>query len=157
MNLTGQFETCTGCARGKARQANTNKVSDKQAEHPGERLFVDLTGPFQESLTKNRYMAMAVDQKTSRIFHFFQKTKNQLEKNIAGLLDELEAKGFPVKFIRMDNGGENKALIELCRMKGNCSGSNTASHTTVQWSHRTEVRGNQELLDIMHVSCRTRG
>ena len=118
LNLTGQLETCTGCARGKARQANTNKVSDKQAEHPGERLFVDLTGPFQESLTKNRYMAMAVDQKTSRIFHYFQKTKNQLEKNIAGLIEELESKGFPVKFIRMDNGGENKALIELCRVKG---------------------------------------
>ena len=52
LNLTGQFNTCTGCARGKARQANTNKVSDTQAEHHGERLFVDLTGPFQESLTK---------------------------------------------------------------------------------------------------------
>jgi hypothetical protein len=84
LSVTGQLDTCTGCARGKARQANTNKVSDKQAEHPGERLFVDLTGPFQESLTKNRYMAMAVDQKTSRIFHFFQKTKNQLEKKIVG-------------------------------------------------------------------------
>jgi hypothetical protein len=63
-------------------------------------------------------MAMAVDQKPSRIFHYFQKPKNQLEKNIAGLIEELESKGFPVKFIRMDNGGENKALIELCRMKG---------------------------------------
>ena len=51
LNLTGQLETCKGCGRGKARQANTNKVSDKQAEHPRERLFVDLTGPFQESLT----------------------------------------------------------------------------------------------------------
>ena len=61
---------------------------------------------------------MAVDQKTSRIFHYFQKTKNQLEKNIKGLIEELKLKGFDVKFIRMDNGGENKALIELCRMKG---------------------------------------
>ena len=75
LNLTGQFKTCTGCARGKARQANTKKVSNTQAKHPGERLFVDLTGPFQESLTKNRYMTMAVDQKTSRIFHYFQKKK----------------------------------------------------------------------------------
>ena len=36
LNLTGQLETCKGCARGKARQANTNKASDTQAEHPGE-------------------------------------------------------------------------------------------------------------------------
>ncbi len=63
LNLTGQFGVCTGYTRGKARQANTNKVSDMQAKYPGERLFVDLIGPFQESLTKNRYMAMAVDQK----------------------------------------------------------------------------------------------
>jgi hypothetical protein len=41
-----------------------------------------------------------------------------LEKNIAGLIEELKSKGFPVKFIRMDHGGENKALIELCRVKG---------------------------------------
>jgi hypothetical protein len=47
LNLTSKVEVCNGCARGKARQANTNKVSDTQAEHPGERLFVDLTGPFQ--------------------------------------------------------------------------------------------------------------
>ena len=63
-------------------------------------------------------MAIAVDQKTSRIFDYFQKTKNQLEKNIAGLIEELKSKGFPVKFIHMDNGGENKTSIELCRMKG---------------------------------------
>ena len=80
LSLTGQLETYAGCARGEAGKA----------KHPGERLFVDLMGPSQEPLTKNRYMAMAVDQKTSRTFHYFQKTKNQLEKNIAGLIEELE-------------------------------------------------------------------
>jgi hypothetical protein len=53
-NLTGQLEICKGYARGKARQANTNKVSNKQAKRPGEQLFVDLTEPFQESQWKNR-------------------------------------------------------------------------------------------------------
>jgi hypothetical protein len=107
LNLTGQLNTCTGCARGEARQANMNKVSYKQAKHPGERLFVDLMGPFQESQTKNRYMAMAVlDQKISRrIFHYFQKTKNQREKNVENLIEELKSKGFDVKFIQMDNRG----------------------------------------------------
>ena len=41
-----------------------------------------------------------------------------MENNIAGLIEELKLKGFDVKFICMDNGGENKALIELCRVKG---------------------------------------
>ena len=41
-----------------------------------------------------------------------------IAKNIEKLIEELESKGFDVKFIRMDNGGENEAIIELCLCKG---------------------------------------
>ena len=53
--LTDTLQVCDGCAIYKAKErAATNKTYTRES-HPGERIFVDMTGTFPESFIGNRY------------------------------------------------------------------------------------------------------
>ncbi len=39
---------------------------------------MDLSGPFEESVVKNKHIALAVDQVTQRVFNYFLKRKGKL-------------------------------------------------------------------------------
>ena len=46
---------CDGCARAKATQKRTNKVTTVVAEKPGERIYMDTSGPYSETVMGSRY------------------------------------------------------------------------------------------------------
>ena len=55
VKLTGTLQACDGCTRPKEKERAVRKKTYTRASHPGERIFVDKTGPFPESLIGNRY------------------------------------------------------------------------------------------------------
>ncbi|KAL7578338.1 hypothetical protein ACA910_012744 [Epithemia clementina (nom. ined.)] len=116
--VQGTLRDCTPCLQGKARQADTKKISNRVAETPGKRILVDLTGPFEESTRENKYLFGARCQKTGRTWHKFQRTKNQLATNLDQLMTKLSTKGFGVKFVQFDWAGENQAIDGVCKKHG---------------------------------------
>ena len=42
------------------------------------------------------------------------KYKSELARKVDALIDAIETRGKTVKYIRLDNAGENKALEQLC-------------------------------------------
>ncbi|KAL7570755.1 hypothetical protein ACA910_014387 [Epithemia clementina (nom. ined.)] len=115
--LTGTIHECQACLYGKARQANTSKETTKIATEPGERLYWDLTGPFHESLSKKKYLALMVDQKTHRIWHQYLHAKSASTKAFKIMLNEVENLGVTVKYIRLDGGGENYGIMTECKRR----------------------------------------
>ena len=63
---TGKMSVCDGCARAKATQKRTNKVTSVHADKPGERLFMDTSGPYSETVAGSRYWFKFVDDKTRK-------------------------------------------------------------------------------------------
>ena len=51
----GKMLVCDGCARAKATQKRTNKVTTEVAEKPGERIYMDTSGPYSETVMGSRY------------------------------------------------------------------------------------------------------
>ena len=61
LSPTGTWRTCDGCARTKARQKRVNKITMVKATKPGERFFIDISGPFTKSIAGSVYWGKAVD------------------------------------------------------------------------------------------------
>jgi hypothetical protein len=112
----GKLSPCFGCAQAKARQKNTSKQAKNPATKPGERFFLDLSGPFAPSIGGSKYWLKMVDEFSNKSFDKYIKTKDQLSEEVKKLLTMLFGKGYEVKFLRCDNGGENVSLElkEIC-------------------------------------------
>ena len=50
VKLTGTLQVCDGYERSKAKTRAVRNKTYRRASQPGERIFVDTTGPFSESL-----------------------------------------------------------------------------------------------------------
>ncbi len=53
--LTGTVKPCGSCALAKARAKAVPKSTLTKAKAPGERLFLDISGPYSDSLNQNKY------------------------------------------------------------------------------------------------------
>ena len=51
--LTGMLQGCDGCDRSKSKARDARKKTYTRASKPVERMFLDTTGPFPESLIGN--------------------------------------------------------------------------------------------------------
>ena len=60
--LTGKQQPCDACGIAKATRARVSNTTNIQATEPGERLFVDTTGPFPNVTPKYKYLFGAVDE-----------------------------------------------------------------------------------------------
>ena len=104
-NLTGELLPCQGCMISKSKQKNVNKVTACKAEKAGERLFVDISGPFKPTLKGNKYWMRIVDDysrfKTSK----FIKYKNQLKEELCNHIKILNKNDKKVKHVRLYNDG----------------------------------------------------
>jgi hypothetical protein len=74
IKVTGKLSPCFGCAQAKARQKNTSKEAKNPATKPGERFFLDLSGPFAPSIAGSKYWLKMVDE-------FFEKKFRQIYKD----------------------------------------------------------------------------
>ena len=50
VEVTGTSSRCEACALSKAKHKVVRKVTQVKATRPGERLFVDIGGPFTKAL-----------------------------------------------------------------------------------------------------------
>ena len=119
IEVVGDLKPCDGCMRAKARAKNVPKTTCTKAERPGERLFLDTTGPFAPSLGGSRFTAKLVDQKSRKTWGARLKKKSEIPSIVAKKLDELNAIGKTVKYVRCDNAGEHKEKLRtVCKSRG---------------------------------------
>ena len=66
----------------KSKQKNVNKLSKKRATEPGERLFIDTSGPYPRIMGGNTYWLKIVDDYSLNNWNFLMKKKNEVARNI---------------------------------------------------------------------------
>ena len=116
IKLTGKLEPCEICAQAKIRQANVPKKKEKQVpSRPGYRLFIDISSFIHESMGGKRHWLIVVDEFSDCSHSFFLKRKSDQIDMIPIWIKELKAKyGIDIKYVRLDNSGENKSLQKEC-------------------------------------------
>ena len=62
INASGSLKTCEGCSLAKAKAKPVSKLSTVKATDPGERLCVDISGPYKKSIIGSTYWILVVDQ-----------------------------------------------------------------------------------------------
>jgi hypothetical protein len=113
--LTGSVQPCGSCALAKARAKAVPKSTLTKAKVPGERLFLDISGPYADSLNQNKYWLRIVDDFSKFSWDCFLPKKSGIQIPLAKLLKANKAAGKPCKFLRCDNAGENESYVqELC-------------------------------------------
>ena len=128
--LTGKFRSgCQGCAYAKSKQKKVPNNTTKRATQRGERLFVDLSGPFTKSLKGNKYWMLVVDDFTRKKWSFYLPSKDKLGIPLKHLITKLNNLGHHVKHVRMDNAGENKKYIEQVCVDVGAEPEHTAPNT----------------------------
>ena len=80
MKLTGTLRPCEGCCLANSRAKSVRKTTDTRATEPGERLFVDTSGLYSESVAGNRYWIQIVDDFSQKGWSKFRKSKVDLPK-----------------------------------------------------------------------------
>ena len=116
IKLTGELEPCEICAQGKIRQANIPKKKEKQVpSRPGYRVSIDTSSFKQESMGGKRHWLIAIDEFSDCSHSFFLKRKSDQVVMLPIWIKRLKTKyGIDVKYIRLDNSGENRSLQKEC-------------------------------------------
>ena len=127
--VTGSRTACEACAFAKAKAKGVSKVTKELAKEKGERLYIDLSGPYKNTVSKNKYWILIVDDKTRKAWSFFVPNKGDMKKVTSSLINILKGAKVVVKYIRCDNGGENvSGLKDVCNDYG-ITLEMTAPHT----------------------------
>lgn len=141
----GKMGVCEGCSVAKAKQKNVTKQNETHVKSQifGERIFLDIsTIRAQEStpMTKPNWRIM-VDEATNFKISDFYDTKAGMVEPTCELLNKWKQNNKIVKFIRMDNAGENlklRARAESVDWKLNVTFEMTARDTPQQ-NHLAEL------------------
>jgi hypothetical protein len=119
VTLTGKLKPCDGCLRAKAKRKAISKISTSKATKPGERICIDISGPYTPSIIGSIYWGNMVDENTNKTWNAYMKKKSEFPAAVLALCDKLKADGKEIKFIRCDNAGENMTkLQEGCDKRG---------------------------------------
>ena len=117
--VVGSRKTCEACAYAKAKAKAVGKTTRVKASQKGERLFIDISGPYKKSLVSSQYWVLIVDDKTCKAWSFFVKQKKDIKKVTETLIQLLKGAHVFTKYMRCDNPGENtKQLKEVCNKEG---------------------------------------
>jgi transposase InsO family protein len=104
--------------RKQQRQCQRRLRMIEKATKPGEILHLDTTGPYKRTQGKNSYWVGIKDTFTSRVWSEFGPEKNSFTDKIELVLTNLKGRGFPVKYLRLDNAGEWVWLEPVCARLG---------------------------------------
>jgi len=129
---THTMPLCGACALAKARNKSVTKQLAPKAEKAGERLFIDLSGPYTNNQSIAKYWLLVVDDMSGMAWTTFLQTKNQAAKKIEAHLRQLRAGGKPPKYIRTDNGSELVKSIKDLSTRLNFKVETTAPYTPQQ-------------------------
>ena len=111
VKLTGTQQVCDGSARSKEKERAVRKKTYTRASHPGERIFVDTTGPFPGSFIGNRYWIGVLDDHIRYSCIFFTKTRSQLTKNMEEFLEKMTPRGTLVKYLCCKKSMEHQSKL----------------------------------------------
>jgi hypothetical protein len=115
VTLTGALKPCEGCGFAKAKAKAASKTASAQATKPGERLFLDTSGPFSLTLNGHKCWIQMVDNFTRCGFCEFNKNKKGMDAFIRKLIEKVRAMGMETKCLRCDDAGEHmKDMLALC-------------------------------------------
>jgi len=116
--VTGKLNVCANCAEAKAKQHPVSKEIKERANLPGERLFVDIQPIRKESAGGSRNWILIVDDHSDYCMSHFTKSRDELSETMLKVIKILQERYMMnVKFIRMDNAGENKSLMQMLEEK----------------------------------------
>jgi hypothetical protein len=108
----GQMDVCNACSVAKARQKNVTKAA-VQSDKPNERVFLDLARieqPLAGPKVLRQYWRIIVDEFTQLKFSEFYESKDGMVEPTCMLFEKWRQDGKPVKYLRLDNAGENIGL-----------------------------------------------
>ena len=77
-SITGTLKSCDACRMAKAKAKGVKKQTETRSTIPGERMYIDISGPFSVSLGGSKYWMQAVDDATRMGFIYFMKTKDEI-------------------------------------------------------------------------------
>ncbi len=118
--VRGSMQVCTACTAAKAKRKNIPKHDNPNpSKAPGERMYIDqsrLTGDDKTHITDPNW-CMLVDEHSQLKFSSFHATKDGQVQPKCEQFNLFKLQGKPVKYLRMDNAGENKALEQAMNGK----------------------------------------
>ena len=118
IELFGRLDKCESCNLGKAKRKKIAKEAQNKSKIPGQRLYIDLSSIRDESSGGKKHWLLIVDEATDYKWSKFLRTKSELPKIMLEFLKERKSEGLEMKFIRLDNAGENKKFQELAKKQG---------------------------------------
>jgi hypothetical protein len=121
LELTGKFETCEDCVKGKAKQKNIEKFAEKKSTKPFEKIYVDISTITATSVGGKKNWVLIVDEFTNMKWSLFIKNKSDFPSEMLNFIKKISSQGFNVETIRLDNSGENTKFQELM-VKNNFGG-----------------------------------
>ena len=87
IQLTGTPETCVTCLKAKAKKKSVHKKKIERAKTPGERLFIDISSPTQQSIGGNRYWLLVLDDFSNCPISFFLSHKDMPKVKMIALIN----------------------------------------------------------------------
>jgi hypothetical protein len=144
VDLSTMPGACDACVKGKQTRTHVPSVREgKRATEPLEKIFVDLTGPFDLSASKNLYAMDIVDDASAAPFALPTKSKAHAFELLTAWILRMQVKlKRKVGIVRIDNGELKSAKFEkFCASQG-ISIEYTAPYTSahngrVERMHRT--------------------
>jgi hypothetical protein len=128
-DLLGELKVCVGCTEAKAKAKPVAKTTVQKAGRPGERLFIDTSGPYAKFVIGSKYWIVIVDDFSRMKWSFFRKQKSDIRGVLSAFLEQLDGLKYQTKFLRCDDAGENtKQLADVCKKRG-IKIEHTAPHT----------------------------
>jgi hypothetical protein len=115
--VTGKFDVCEACSTKKARKKNINKEWKGGSSISGKRFYVDISSIKGTSFGGAKFWALIIDNFLSYCWSYFLKKKDELKDKVVERIKELKNKNIRVKFLRLDDAGENYALEEECKQQ----------------------------------------
>ena len=106
-------DVCEACSVTKSRRKNLNKVNTNPVSLPGERIYTDISYTEVKSGSGSNYWILSVDEVSGYSWSIFTSQKSDIPNKMIKLLHKIINDGKNIKFIRLDNSGENKNLHEI--------------------------------------------
>lgn len=95
---------CESCIFGKAHRLPFG--TRKKTTEPGELMSTDVVGPFDESVSKKRYLVVFKDSYTKFRYGYIIKEKSEVKNALKHMLAHAKTLGHSIKELLSDNGGE---------------------------------------------------
>jgi hypothetical protein len=119
IKLTGKIISCEDCLLAKMKRKNINKLSLGKSKIPGERILIDISYIKRKSLGGKDTWLLIEDQATNFKWSYFMRRKVELMDEMIKFIKTMISKNpESIKFIRLDNAGENLGLKSRIELEG---------------------------------------